>query len=128
MTHKKIKLLGLIVATIVLFVTIAVSKNRSRINIGIYRTKIITPSHKHIDCAIYFYKHGHYIVDLCNHTIGEVIEDYYLSWGDYSVNNKEVILKDKTFGFQMTLYMDNDTLTAGQSFRLYGESKVYILL
>ena len=75
------------------------------------------------------------MVILCTNTIGEVAEDLYLSHGDYSVNNKEVTLTDKTFGFQMTLYMDNDTLTPGQSFAfmenrrftyLYGQYERYI--
>ena len=51
-----------------------------------------------------------------NNYIFEHIYEMYLSCGDYSMNNKEVTLTDKTLGIQMTLYMDNDTLTAGQSF------------
>ena len=116
MTHKKIKLFGLIVATIILFVTIAVSKNRSRINIGVYGTKILTTRSGYISCEISFYKHGHYTVELYNQATDDIVEDLYLSCGDYSVNNKEVTLTDKTYGIQMSLYMDNDTLTAGQSF------------
>ncbi|MBP5589736.1 MAG: hypothetical protein J6X26_04295, partial [Bacteroidales bacterium] len=121
MTHKKIKLFGLIVATIILFVTIAVSKNRSCINIGVYGTEILTTRDGYISCLIDFYKHGHYMVRIHkvisdNNYIFEHIYEMYLSCGDYSMNNKEVTLTDKTLGIQMTLYLDNDTLTAGQSF------------
>lgn len=95
---------------------------------GIYSTNRISENMKckgisstnifgdNIDCNIYLFKSGNYYIELSDNVTSDIIDSYILSYGKFSLKNKELTLNDRVHNYKMKLIVGNKTLTVKHAF------------
>ena len=69
-----------------------------------------------IDCNLYLYNNGNYYIELSEFLSNDIVFAVVLSYGKFSLVNKEVMLVDEIHNFKIRLVVDNKALIAKQAF------------
>lgn len=82
----------------------------SSINAQITGTYSIRKLNSNISGDIFFFKNGHYLLDLQESLSDDVIEGMIFSDGSFSQKNNEITLTDKVHGYKIVLLKNNNEL------------------
>jgi hypothetical protein len=72
--------------------------------------------YKKVQYYISFFNDGQYYMDMMEDVTTDILDKRTISIGHYSIEGKEVCLKDKVHNFQMKLIIVNDSLKMEKSF------------
>ncbi len=94
---------------LLLIFTLIILANSS-INAQIIGTYSIRKLNNNISCDIFFFKNGHYLLDLQESLSDDFIEGMIFSDGTFSQKNNKITLKDKVHGYKIMLLQNNNEL------------------